>query len=111
MAASSSRLSVTDDKRALALPDVPTSAEEGFPAIRMQHWGGIYAPKGTPAQIMDRVAQAMLVAFRGDSDLRAQLERYGYRPETGTRADFTRFIETEKNRLGKIVRDSHMTLD
>ncbi|WP_039016024.1 Bug family tripartite tricarboxylate transporter substrate binding protein [Cupriavidus sp. IDO] len=104
-------IAVTDDKRALALPDVPTSAEQGFPAIRMQHWGGIYAPKGTPAQIMDRVAQAMLAAFQGDSDLRAQLEKYGYRPETGTRADFTRFIETEKSRLGKIVRDSHMTLD
>lgn len=104
-------IAVTDGKRALALPEVPTSAEQGFSSIRMQHWGGIYAPKGTPAQIMDRVAQAVQIAMQSDSELRAQLERYGYRPEGGTRADFTRFIENERIRLEQIVRSSHMTLD
>ncbi|AJG22008.1 Bug family tripartite tricarboxylate transporter substrate binding protein [Cupriavidus basilensis] len=104
-------LAVTDDKRAQALPDVPTTAEQGFAGIRMEHWGGIYAPKGTPAPILDRIAQATQAAFRSDAGLRAQFETYGYRPVSGTRAEFTRFVQDEKLRLGKIVHDAHMTID
>ncbi|GAB7547917.1 Bug family tripartite tricarboxylate transporter substrate binding protein [Cupriavidus sp. 8B] len=104
-------LAVTDDKRAQALPDVPTTAEQGFAGIRMEHWGGIYAPKGTPAPILDRIAQATQAAFQGDAGLRAQFETYGYRPVSGTRVEFAHFVQDEKLRLGKIVHDSHMTID
>lgn len=104
-------IAVTGDKRAPSLPDVGTSVEQGFGSIRMQHWGGIYAPKGTPAPIMDRVAKAMQTAFQSDQELRAQLEKFGYQPGAGGQPEFARFIDGEKERLGKIVRDAHMTLD
>ncbi|WP_043420519.1 tripartite tricarboxylate transporter substrate binding protein, partial [Cupriavidus basilensis] len=104
-------LAVTDDKRAQALPDVPTTVEQGFAGIRMEHWGGIYAPKGTPVPILERIAQATQAAFQSDAGLRAQFETYGYRPVSGTRAEFARFVQGEKLRLGKIVHDAHMTID
>jgi tripartite-type tricarboxylate transporter receptor subunit TctC len=93
------------------MPDVPTTSEQGFPYIQMQHWGGIYAPKGTPSAILDRIAKALQTSFQTDPEMRAKLEATGNEPKAGTRADFEHFIEAEKKRLGKIVVDSKMTLD
>ena len=78
---------------------------------RMLHWGGIYAPKGTPAPVLDRVAQAMLTAFKTDAALRAQFEAVGSVEFTGTRAEFERFVRDETQRLSRLVADSKMTLD
>ncbi len=104
-------LAVADDKRVSVLPEVPTTLEQGFPTVRMLHWGGIYAPKGTPAPVLDRVVQAMLTAFKTDAALRAQFEAVGSLEVTGTRAEFERFVREETSRLSRLVADSKMTLD
>jgi tripartite-type tricarboxylate transporter receptor subunit TctC len=104
-------LAVADSKRLALLPDVRSTAEQGFATVQMQAWGGIYAPKGTPAAILDRIAQATQRAFDTDTALRAQFEAFGYRTIGGTRADFERFIADEKRRLGKLVADAHMSAD
>jgi tripartite-type tricarboxylate transporter receptor subunit TctC len=104
-------LAVADDKRLALLPAVRTTAEQGFASVQMQHWGGIYAPKGTPPAILDRIADAMRRAFSEDAALRAQFEAIGYRTLGGTRAEFERFIGGEKQRLGKLVKDARMTAD
>jgi tripartite-type tricarboxylate transporter receptor subunit TctC len=105
-------LAVTDDKRLGVLPNVPTTAEQGFPAIRMQHWGGFFAPKGTPEPVLNRIAKAMETALATDVALRQQLEANGYYVSSGgTRADFEKFLQAEKRRLAKIVSDSGMTID
>eukprot|EP01036_Dinobryon_divergens_P020255 gene20255-biopygen17803 len=41
------------------MKQVPTTVEQGFPTILMQHWGGIFAPKGTPVTILDRIATVL----------------------------------------------------
>ncbi len=105
-------LALADDKRLASMPDLPTTAEQGFGAVRMQHWGGIYAPKGTPVAVLDRVAAAWNMAVGSDAALRAFLETNGsYVTGTGTRAEFEQFLRGEKQRLGKIVIDAKMTLD
>ena len=40
-------------------PDIPTTAELGFPAIRSGHWAGLYAPAGTPADVLDKMNAAI----------------------------------------------------
>lgn len=104
-------IAVTDEKRTPVLPDIGTSTEQGFAGLRMQPWGGIYAPKGTPPAVLDRFAQAMRAVLEGDAALRGQLEAYGNQPMLGTRADFERFLRDEKVRLGQIVRDARMTVE
>ena len=105
-------LALADDKRLASMPDLPTTAEQGFGAVRMQHWGGIYAPKGTPVAVLDRVAAAWNMAVGSDAALRAFLETNGsYVTGTGTRAEFEQFLRGEKQRLGKIAIDAKMTLD
>ena len=72
----------------------------------------MFAPRNTSTALLDRIATAMKVALDTDVALRKQLEAGGYYVSTaGSRADFESFLRAEKQRLGKIVGDSGMTLD
>jgi tripartite-type tricarboxylate transporter receptor subunit TctC len=52
-------LATTDRAREGSLPDVPTLAEAGLPGLQIAAIGGIFAPKGTPKDVVDRIAAAM----------------------------------------------------
>ncbi len=105
-------LAVAGDKRLASLPDVATSAEQGFAAIRMRHWGGIFAPRGTPPALLDRIAAAWNAGFMADAKLRADFEANGsLQTGSGSRGEFEQFLQNEKQRLGRIVADSRMTLE
>ena len=49
---------VTSGKRLDVLPDVPTAEEGGLPGFQVGIWHGIYAPKGTPAEVTDRLSKS-----------------------------------------------------
>lgn len=55
---------VTTRERIPALPDVPTAAEAGLPGFEVTVWHGLYAPKGTPAEITQRLSRALQAALR-----------------------------------------------
>lgn len=55
---------VTTKRRVATLPDVPTTAERGFPEIGITTWYGLYAPKGTPGAIIDKLANALQAALK-----------------------------------------------
>jgi tripartite-type tricarboxylate transporter receptor subunit TctC len=55
---------VTSKKRVPSLPDVPTSAEAGLANFEVDVWHGLYAPKGTPKAIIDRLNAALKVALK-----------------------------------------------
>ncbi|MCO6418212.1 tripartite tricarboxylate transporter substrate binding protein BugD [Siccirubricoccus sp. KC 17139] len=55
---------VTTPQRVEALPNVPTSTEAGLPDFQVTVWHGLYAPKGTPAEITQRLSRALQVALR-----------------------------------------------
>lgn len=51
-------LATTDTTREASLPDVPTLAESGLPGLQVAAIGGLFAPKGTPKEVVDKVADA-----------------------------------------------------
>jgi tripartite-type tricarboxylate transporter receptor subunit TctC len=55
---------VTTRERVTALPDVPTAAEAGLPGLEVTIWHGLYAPRGTPAPVIQRLSQALQTALR-----------------------------------------------
>ncbi len=55
---------VTTRRRVSTLPDVPTTAEAGFPEIGITTWYGLYAPKGTPAAAIDKLSSALQAALK-----------------------------------------------
>jgi tripartite-type tricarboxylate transporter receptor subunit TctC len=103
-------LAVASDRRLQVLPDVPTAAEQGFPAIQMQHWGGYFAPRGTATAILDKM-NAAIDATATLPEVRASAESTGYAYTSSTRADFENFIAAERQRLRKIVVKQKMTAD
>ncbi|WP_373459672.1 Bug family tripartite tricarboxylate transporter substrate binding protein [Cupriavidus necator] len=100
----------TWNTRIAAMPDVPTTTELGYPGVFIGHWSGIFAPRGTPDAILDKMNKAIDVALKS-AELRARLIPQGIQPMGGTRADFAKFLAGEKARLGPIARAANMKED
>lgn len=66
---------VTSAKRSPAMPDIPTAAEAGYP-MEVTIWNGLWAPKGTPAAVIDKLNAAAVGAL-GDPAVRKRMEELG----------------------------------
>jgi tripartite-type tricarboxylate transporter receptor subunit TctC len=69
-------IAVTTGQRSALLPDVPTMAEQGFPDFDSAAWNGLLAPRGTPAEVIQRV-HADLAKLRGNQELQARVRQLG----------------------------------
>jgi tripartite-type tricarboxylate transporter receptor subunit TctC len=58
---------VTTPQRLDALPDLPTAAEAGLPGFEVTVWHGLYAPKGTPAPVIEKLQQALQAALKDEN--------------------------------------------
>jgi len=87
-------LAVTSLKRSPALPDVPTMSEEGVKDYEVLNWFGVFAPAGTPKEIVDRLATEAAAMF-ADPKTREMLKGEGADPIASTPADFADFVRTE----------------
>ena len=103
-------LASTWDRRIAAMPDIPTAAEQGYPSVFIGHWSGVFAPKGTPEDILDKMNAAINAAVK-TPELRARLIPQGIDPMGGTRAEFAKFLSGEKARLGQVAKSSAMRED
>jgi tripartite-type tricarboxylate transporter receptor subunit TctC len=103
-------LASTWNRRIAALPDLPTAQEQGFGNVFIGHWSGVFAPKGTPEDILNKVNEAVNTALKSP-ELRARLIPQGIDPVGGSRADFTKFLADEQKRLAPIVKAAQMKED
>jgi tripartite-type tricarboxylate transporter receptor subunit TctC len=72
---------VTTPKRLDVLPDVPTADEAGLPGMQVSIWHGLYAPKGTPAEVVDRLSKSLQVALK-DPNVGARFAELGTAPSS-----------------------------
>ena len=84
-------LAVTSASRTPLLPEVPTFAELGVPALQADSWFGILAPRATPAATLDRLHAALAAAMLEPS-LQARLTSLGILPQPMTRAEWGTFL-------------------
>jgi tripartite-type tricarboxylate transporter receptor subunit TctC len=98
-------LAVTSKTRSPLLPDVPTMAEAGFPAVEVLNWQGLIGPKGMPAEIV-KVLNAAANKAMQDPELRAKMAEQGNDAVGGTPEQFAALIKSESPRWGKVVRDA-----
>jgi tripartite-type tricarboxylate transporter receptor subunit TctC len=68
---------VTSDTRLAIAPDIPTLAEMGLPAVSFSNWVGLFAPRGTPRDIIGRLNAAVMEAL-ADPALRSQFHDLGF---------------------------------
>jgi len=103
-------LAVAAPKRSPAIPDVPTTAEAGLPAFVMSTWYGLWAPKGTPPAIIDRMQKEVAAAL-ATKELRDYWAAQGAAPGGEPVAEFTKFVRSETERWAKIAKESGAKVD
>ena len=96
-------LAVSTAARSPALPDVPTLAEAALPGFDFDTWYGVFAPASTPKPIVQQVSADINRAL-GLADVRERFATRGAVPRGSAPEVFDRFVRTEVEKLGKIVR-------
>jgi tripartite-type tricarboxylate transporter receptor subunit TctC len=102
-------LAVTTATRSEALPDVPMIADT-VPGYEASAWFGLGAPKGTPAEVIDKLNQ-VINAGLSDAKLKARLEDLGGMMLAGSPADFAKIIAAETEKWAKVVKFSGAKAD
>jgi tripartite-type tricarboxylate transporter receptor subunit TctC len=95
-------LAVTTPGRLAALPDVPTTAEAGFPNYSVTNWHGIIGPKGIPQDIVAKLNKAVNESLRAPGMDKA-LSSDGLMPAGGTPAEFGALLAEETARWQALV--------
>jgi tripartite-type tricarboxylate transporter receptor subunit TctC len=96
-------LAVAGRRREQLLPDVPTFKETGFGDFRAISWDGLFAPKATPAPILDRMHAAVQKALASEKVKQQWAER-GARVELESRADFAKFVAQDSARWSAVIK-------
>ncbi len=96
-------LAVTGEKRAQALPDVPTVAELGFPGYQATNWYSFIAPARTPDAIVKKLNEALVAALRDPKTIE-RLETSAMEPDPTTPEQMRAFVEKEYETWGDVVR-------
>jgi tripartite-type tricarboxylate transporter receptor subunit TctC len=97
-------LAVTAADRTAMLPEVPTMIEAGVPGYEMTAWNAVFAPKGTPPDVMARL-HAELVKVLHAPEMKEQCAALGADPIGNTPAELASFLQADKARWGKIIQE------
>lgn len=97
-------LAVTADKRSSALPTLPTMGEAGLADFEIYSWNGVFAPAGTPKDIVAKVNREVLDMLR-DPQVLERLSSLGFVPAGTTPDQFSSQIKAELVRWEKVVRE------
>ncbi|WP_332777499.1 Bug family tripartite tricarboxylate transporter substrate binding protein [Polaromonas sp.] len=103
-------LAVTSAKRSPSLPNVPTMAEAGVAGYEFSAWHGIAVRAGTPTPVINKLNSTLNAIFK-EPEFHKKWEALGTPVVGGTPAQFGELIKKETVRLGKVVKDSGVTLD
>ena len=98
-------LGVTLDKRSPSLPAVPTIAESGVPGFAFSTWTGLFAPRGTPKPVVDKLAAEVVSALK-DPVLRMKLQSMGGNPESSTPGELADRIRQITAKMRKVIQDA-----
>ena len=103
-------LAISSAKRSAAVPALPTVAESGMPGYESGTWFGLFAPAGTPREIVGRL-NTELVRVMTSADVKAKLLDQGADPVTGTPEQFRAFVKNELEKWSKVVKIVGIKLD
>jgi tripartite-type tricarboxylate transporter receptor subunit TctC len=100
-------LAIGAPQRSRDLPDVPTTAEAGFPDATFLPWYGLVAPAGTPRAIVKRLSDETLAALK-DPDVVARLDKMGTQITPGSAEDFDALLKSEQERWSRVIRERNI---
>jgi tripartite-type tricarboxylate transporter receptor subunit TctC len=104
---------ITSKKRIASLPDVPTLDEQGVKGAEVTIWHGLYAPKGTPKPVIDKLVAAMQQALHDPAVQQtfADLGAVTYPPEMQTPQALQRHLKAEIDKWSPIIKKAGVYVD
>ena len=104
---------VTTKTRLKTLPNLPTTAEAGFPKIEVSTWYGLYAPRGTPKPIIDRLVTALQFALKGQNVISrfAELSMEPVSEDRATPAALDSHLRAEVAKWAPIIKAAGVSAD
>jgi len=103
-------LAVTATQRVAALPEVPTTVEAGLPELQGGAWFGLFAPAGTPRDVVAWLNRAAREAFAAPA-VHARLEQQGAQLPLGPPEAFAAFVAAERQRWSEVIRKANIRLE
>ncbi len=103
-------LAVTSAERVPDLPAVPTVAESGFSGFEATGWNALFAPTGTPRDIIEKL-NTLVNAFLASDGGRQQLQRIGMSALGGRPEKMKAYLASEAAKWGPIIKGANITLD
>lgn len=100
-------LAVTGAERSPVMPDVPTVAEAGVPGYEFVIWFGMFAPAGTPKNIIARLNQAIVKSLK-TGDLQQQLSQQGLETRTSTPEALGKQLKTDIDKWARIIKSANI---
>ena len=102
-------IAVSTPQRVATAPDLPTIAES-VPGYEATGWQGLYAPAGTPRDIVDKIAAEVKQVW-GLEEVITALKNVGAEPAPSSPDEFAAYIAAERGRWGEVVKAAGVKLD
>jgi tripartite-type tricarboxylate transporter receptor subunit TctC len=103
-------VAVTSGKRSASFPDIPTIAESGVPAYEAESWYGLFAPAGTPVEVVKKLNAALGEALKTDAFKEKIAKPEGLDAAPGEPAELGRYYIKQENLWRKVVQDANITV-
>jgi len=103
-------LAVATPQRDAMLPDVPTFAEAGYPAVEIGAWLGLLVPAGTPPEIVSRINGEVTRTIE-QTEVREKMTKMGYLPVGGQSEILARLIREDYERFAKLMKDANIKVN
>jgi tripartite-type tricarboxylate transporter receptor subunit TctC len=103
-------LATTGKQRSAVLPNVPTAIEAGLKGYELDSWFGLYAPAGTPADVV-QVLNAEVNRILQTPEVRKKSEDSGTEVETMTPQQFGEFTRKELDHWGRVIRGAKISVE
>jgi tripartite-type tricarboxylate transporter receptor subunit TctC len=100
-------LAVLGPKRAAPIPDVPTSTEAGFPEVQGITFNGVFAPKATPAAIVDKLSATIRTALQNPETIK-KLAALGSEARGSTPGEFATFLQSETAKWADVMQKANI---
>ncbi len=103
-------LAVSSARRTSVMPELPTVAESGLAAYDVNPWYGLFAPAGTPREIIDKINREVLGILQLP-DVKERFATLGADPAGTTPGEFATFINVEIEKWTRVIKQSGTTVD
>ena len=103
-------LAVSSSQRLAQLPDVPTLGELGYQGMEDYTWVGVFAPAGTPADVLQKLNSA-IVRIANDAELKKRLESLAFEVTAAPLRETSDYVRTEVAKWAKVVRETGAKVD